>query len=130
MSLIPCNQNTLISSAIPSILSIIDNTINVIDNRSMQREAFKIMRDKQIAMLKTELAKLEAQLKIHAIGDLYRVALEEIKRTMAQFEAACKETPALVKISAQLLKMQVVSLAGVLDLFARNECGGTLPLLR
>ena len=80
--------------------------------------------------LKTELAKLEAQLKILAIGDLYRVALEEIKRTMAQFEAACKETPSLAKISAQLLKMQVVSLAGVLDLFARNECGGTLPLLR
>ena len=81
-------------------------------------------------MLKTEFAKLEAQLKIHAIADLHRVALEEIKRTMAQFEAACKETPALAEISAQLLKMQVVSLAGVLDLFARNECGGTLPLLR
>ena len=76
MSLIPCNQSTLIPSAISSILSIIDNTINVVANRSMQREAFKIMRDKQIAMLKTEFAKLEAQLKIHAIADLHRVALE------------------------------------------------------
>lgn len=130
MSLSPCKQNTLIPSTIPSILSIIDNTINVVANRSMQRDAYKVMCNSQITMLKTELAKMEAQLKIHAISDLSRVALEEIKRTMAQLEVACKETPAFAEISAQLLKMQVASLAEVLNLFVRNECEGVLPLLR
>ena len=113
MSLIPYDPNDLISS----ITRIVDGATQIIAGRFSQRKSYQIMCDHQLKMIKTELAKMEAILKIHAVNDLIRVAFEEMQKTTA-----------LADVSAHLLKMQATYLSALIESFFRNECGHS-PLL-
>lgn len=124
MSLIPYDPNDLISS----ITRIVDGATQIIAGRFSQRKSYQIMCDHQLKMIKTELAKMEAILKIHAVNDLIRVAFEEMQKMTEEFAEACRKTTALADVSAHLLKMQATYLSALIESFFRNECGHS-PLL-
>ena len=111
MSLIPYDPNDLISS----ITRIVDGATQIIAGRFSQRKSYQIMCDHQLKMIKTELAKMEAILKIHAVNDLIRVAFEEMQKTTEEFAEACRKTTALADVSAHLLKMQATYLSALIE---------------
>ena len=99
MALAPYNE-------ILTILNTANNLFSALENRFTQKRFNKIMRDEQLSIIKPELEKIETMLKMRAVGDLTRIAFEELKLTAAQFGNTVQNDPTLVRVYYQMLQWQ------------------------
>ena len=101
MSLIPFPYNE-----ISAIISAADNAVKTLETRYTQRQANKIMREKQLSIMQVALDKIEAELRIRATGDLVCIAFDELNRTATRFSTAVQSDPALARVCQQMLQWQ------------------------